>query len=147
MEDISKSLGIEHEIEEDIDVGEIVKFEPNAVQPTNQDLIDDYTFARKTLRDLIERGQESLLSAIKLNAESPGPRNIEVTATLINQISGAAKDLLALSKTAKEITGNDNKKIAVDLDDIVGDNNNSEKTIELTAEDLSEMLKDDNDVN
>lgn len=86
----------------------IVPSEP-VVQPktkeesNTKDVQDDYEFARTTLRNMVEKGEEALDDMMAVAKGSEHPRAFEVTSTLINTISGAAKDLMALQKTMKAI--------------------------------------------
>jgi len=139
---ISESLDIA--IDEDasiIEEVEIVRFQSGTLKPTDQDIADDYNFARQTLRDLVEKGSEALGEAIKLTKESPQPRTIEVTATLINQVASVSKDLLSLSKVAKEI---ESKIPSSGLPD---ENGKVENHLHITADTLTDMLNEENNGN
>jgi hypothetical protein len=69
----------------------------------SKDIQSDYDLARNTLRNLIEKGEEALDDMMAVAKGSEHPRAFEVTSTLVNTIAGAAKDLLSLQKTMKEI--------------------------------------------
>jgi hypothetical protein len=64
---------------------------------------DDFDYARKNLRDLIDRGQEAIDGIMVIAREGEHPRAYEVIGQLINTISSANKDLLELSKKYKDI--------------------------------------------
>jgi hypothetical protein len=130
---IDEALNISNEIKE-VRESSVVKFESGSVRPNEQDIIDDYNFARSTLRDLIEKGGEALNDAISLTKESPQPRTIEVTATLISQIASVSKDLLSLSKTAKEIESK------VNSPGVGTPTEGPQNNLYITTEALSEML-------
>ena len=68
-----------------------------------KDVQSDYDLARNTLRNLIEKGEEALDDMMTVAKGSEHPRAFEVTSTLINTIGGAAKDLMSLQKTMKDI--------------------------------------------
>lgn len=68
-----------------------------------KDVQSDYDLARNTLRNLIEKGEEALDDMMTVAKGSELPRAFEVTSTLINTIGGAAKDLMSLQKTMKDI--------------------------------------------
>lgn len=68
-----------------------------------KDIQSDYDLARHTLRNLIEKGEEALDDMMAVAKGSEHPRAFEVTSTLVNTIAGAAKDLMSLQKTMKEI--------------------------------------------
>jgi len=62
------------------------------------DLLDDYTFSRKILYGLINRGIVALEGASIVARESEHPRAFEVVASIMSNISGMTKDLLDLQK-------------------------------------------------
>lgn len=72
------------------------KMEPSETLPP--DLLDDYTFSRKILYGLINRGIVALEGASIVARESEHPRAFEVVASIMNNISGMTKDLLDLQK-------------------------------------------------
>jgi len=78
--------------------------EKNSKKPTKQDIIDDYNYSRKTLTTVIDAGMEALNGALNSAAESGHPRAYEVASSIMSQLSNAAKDLLALSETAKKLS-------------------------------------------
>lgn len=69
----------------------------------SKDIQSDYDLARSTLRNLIEKGEEALDDMMAVAKGSEHPRAFEVTSTLVNTIASAAKDLMSLQKTMKEI--------------------------------------------
>lgn len=69
----------------------------------NQDIIDDYMEARNTLRNTIERGERALDRLLVVAEGSEHPRAFEVVGGLIRTINDAAKQLLDLQKTIKEL--------------------------------------------
>lgn len=70
-----------------------------------EDLIvqDDFDFARKNIREIIEQGQEALQDLKNVAEESESPRAYEVLAGLAKNLVEANKELLALSKAKKDI--------------------------------------------
>lgn len=96
-EELNKVFGI---------VPEVVEIKTNIKPPieeTGEEIQDDYDLARNTLRNLIEKGEEVLDDMMAVAKGSESPRAFEVTSTLINTIGGAAKDLMSLQKTMKDI--------------------------------------------
>jgi hypothetical protein len=64
---------------------------------------DDYTFARKKLRDILEKGEQALDKMMEIADLSQHPRSYEVVSTLIDSLSDASKSLLDLSEKNKRI--------------------------------------------
>ena len=69
----------------------------------NQDINDDYEFARENLYSVIEKGTQALDSLLELAKVSEHPRAFEVVATLSKTLMDANKDLLSIQKKVKEL--------------------------------------------
>lgn len=78
---------------------------PNAVQPGDTQVDDDFEYARGNLIAIIEKGQEALSGILDVAGMSQNPRSYEVVATLIKATSDANKDLLELQKRKADLTG------------------------------------------
>lgn len=76
----------------------VQRFEDNQV-------VDDFEFARKNLMDAIEQGQSALAEIVSVAGMSQHPRAYEVVATLLKTVADANKDLLELQKRKKDLTG------------------------------------------
>lgn len=97
---LADSLNIDSELE---------VFAPPAVidQPERiSEAIDaDYEFARSTVIDTIQKATEALDQQLALAQQSQLPRAYEVVATLVKAIVDSNKDLLGLSKQARDLKG------------------------------------------
>lgn len=76
----------------------VQRFEDNQV-------VDDFEFARRNLMDAIEQGQSALAEIVSVAGMSQHPRAYEVVATLLKTVADANKDLLELQKRKKDLTG------------------------------------------
>lgn len=76
----------------------IQRFEDNQV-------VDDFEFARTNLINAIEQGQTALADIVTVAGMSQHPRAYEVVATLLKTVADANKDLLELQKRKKDLTG------------------------------------------
>lgn len=75
---------------------------PKEVTPSK--IVDsDYELARINLINVIDKGKEALDDMLGVAQMSQQPRAYEVIATLIKTLSDSNKDLLELSKKAKEL--------------------------------------------
>jgi hypothetical protein len=100
---LSEALGIEHEVL------------PAVVQPVVQEPIvenqvdqeEDYRLARKTFRQLINKGNDAIEGISDLAKESESPRAYEVMATLMKTVADTTKDLYALQKMTKDLKAED----------------------------------------
>ena len=72
--------------------------------PDNQ-VQDDFEFARGHMINAIEKGQEALSDMLQVAGMSQHPRAYEVIATLLKTVADATKDLLELQKRKKDLTG------------------------------------------
>lgn len=66
---------------------------------------DDYEYARKNLRTLIDNGKDAMENLTFLAKEGESPRAYEVIGQLIKTLADTNKDLLDLSKKAREAKG------------------------------------------
>ena len=71
-------------------------------------IVDDYEYARGNMIAVIEKGQEALSGILDVAGMSQHPRSYEVVATLVKAVADANKDLLELSKKRKDIEKVDN---------------------------------------
>lgn len=81
----------------------------NTDKPTEQDVMDDFNFARETITDLIKKGMTVLNGSIAVANESQHPRAFEVTSNIMRQVSDLSKDLLELQQTLKKIEADGDK--------------------------------------
>jgi hypothetical protein len=87
----------------EISSSEIVELTPaTPVESTNQ-IDDDADFARKNIRELIEKGNTAMDNILQVAKESEQPRAYEVAATLIKNLSDLNKDLLDLQKKKRDL--------------------------------------------
>jgi hypothetical protein len=70
-----------------------------------QHIDDDYEYARKNLRTLIDNGKGAMENLTFLAKEGESPRAYEVIGQLIKTLADTNKDLLDLSKKAREAKG------------------------------------------
>lgn len=84
-------------------------------------LEDDFQQARLALKNMISKGQTAVDEIMHIARQSDNPRAFEVVGQLIKTVGDAAKDLLALQKTKKEISGAKNKE---DIPPQIGTQNN-----------------------
>jgi len=99
----------------DEETGIIPEYNPPArrrgtVAPTEQDMIDDFNYARDMLHELVEKGAQAFNEALTVAKETKQPRCFEVTSTLLKQVSDVSKDLLELSHTQLKIARENKEK-------------------------------------
>jgi len=108
---LSDALGIEYEVEKQDIVStekkDIIEYIP---LEEKDDQKEDYELVRSTLRNLIEKGNDSLNDIIQIAKENESARGFEVVANLIKTVGETSKDLYNLQKIKKEIRDPDKKE-------------------------------------
>lgn len=98
---LSDALGIPHEIEEvKVKETEIVPYEAPG-DLTDED--EDYVLVRKTLRNLIEKGNHAIEEIATIARQNESARGFEVVSNLIKTVGETSKDLYALQKQKKDL--------------------------------------------
>jgi DNA-binding ferritin-like protein len=85
---------------------EVEVIEPNI----NKEIEDDYDYARRNLRDLIDSGMGDLDRVMEIARQSESPRAFEVATNLLKTLTDTNKDLLELAKKKKDLTQNKEDK-------------------------------------
>ena len=90
-------------------MGEILSIqseEQEVIAPdnSNKDVEDDYSYARRNLRDLIDSGMGDLDRVMEIARQSESPRAFEVATNLLKTLTDTNKDLLELAKKKKDLT-------------------------------------------
>ena len=80
---------------------------------------DDSEFARKNIRELIEKGNTAIDNLLHVAKESEHPRAYEVAAGLIKNLSDLNKDLLEVQKRKKDLTGESQNAKNINVDKAV----------------------------
>lgn len=76
---------------------------PQSQVDYQKDIEDDYEYARKMYRELLDVGKVSLNDLVNLASESEHPRAFEVLSTSIKNLSDVTDKLMALQKSVKEV--------------------------------------------
>jgi hypothetical protein len=90
-------------------LSEVLDIEPIDIEPAPIVVVDttedDAEFARKNIRNLIEKGNVAMDNLLHVAKESEHPRAYEVAAGMIKNLSDLNKDLLEIQKRKKDLTG------------------------------------------
>ena len=125
---------VNEKLSELFDIDPIDTSEKQEVIPVNVSEDDDFSFARKNLRELIVKGSTAVDEILFVAKESEHPRAFEVASNFLKNLSELNKDLLQLSKTKKEIEGRDARLKGGDI--------NVEKAVFVgSTNELSKLLK------
>jgi hypothetical protein len=101
---ISELFGIDQLPVDQSKLPSVVPEAPVSSTNTDDATVDgDYNYARKNIRELIERGMIDLEDIASIAKQSESPRAYEVMSTILKTVIDANKDLLTLAKSKKEI--------------------------------------------
>lgn len=82
---------------------DIAEFDSTTIDCTPVKENDDFDFARRNMRSIIEKGVDALDKMIDVADMSQHPRSYEVVATLMKSLADTNKDLLELSEKKNRI--------------------------------------------
>lgn len=98
---LSDALGIEYNpVPTEEKKQEVVQYEP---PPALTDEDEDYLLVRRTLRNLIEKGNDAIEEIAHIAKQNESARGFEVVSNLIKTVGETSKDLYALQKTKKDL--------------------------------------------
>ena len=85
--------------------------ESNTAATTITDVESDTEFARKNIRELIQKGKQAMDNLLVVAKESEHPRAYEVASGLIKNLSDLNKDLLDIQKKKRELLPQQNQQV------------------------------------
>lgn len=101
------------------------------------DLDDDYEESRRTLKQLVVKGNQAIDHLLAIASESEHPRAFEVVATLIKNTAEANEKLMGIQKNIRELKNIKKNDSGVNVDKAIFIGSTSE---------LSKLLKNRNNV-
>ncbi len=94
---------VDQKIETVLDMAPAVMPRKEVTVIENTTVDDDYEYARKNLRSLIDNGKDVMENLSFLAKEGESPRTYEVLGQLIKTLAETNKDLLDIAKKKKDI--------------------------------------------
>lgn len=73
-------------------------------ETVSENVTDDYTDSRKSLKNLIERGERAIDKMVQVANESESPRAFEVLGNYLKTMAEMNRSLMELNKDVKDIT-------------------------------------------
>ena len=110
-------------------LSELFEVEPINLQTTKEEVVvvsdtnpveSDAEFARKNIRNLIEKGSFAIDDLLQVAKHSESPRAYEVAANMIKNLSDLNKDLLEVQKRKKDLVVEKTNGVNVDKAVFVG---------------------------
>lgn len=110
-------------------LSELFEVEPINLQTATQEVVvvpdtnpveSDADFARKNIRNLIDKGSHAIDDLLQVAKHSESPRAYEVAANLIKNLSDLNKDLLEIQKRKKDLVVEKQSGVNVDKAVFVG---------------------------
>ena len=137
---ISQSLGVDFK-----SAPKEILVKPTSPEVQQKKMDSDFEYARSNLKELIEKGKDSLDNAISLAQSLDSPRGFEVVSNFAKQLAEMNKDLMDLHQQKKEIekekiTVNNNTTNAIyvgstsDLQDLVNESRSRRKALDTNGE-------------
>ena len=117
MKKINEKLSELFEVEP-IKIEEPTKIESVVVSEINP-VESDSEFARKNIRNLIEKGSFAIDDLLQVAKHSESPRAYEVAANMIKNLSDLNKDLLEVQKRKKDLVADKSGSKDVNIDKAV----------------------------
>ena len=109
MNDFEKKMSEDFDITpvEKMEALPVEKKELVAVNPEtlNDDLSDAYQQTKENLQELIDQGKEAMEEILQVAKAGQHPRAFEVYGTLLKNVVDANKELLAVQKQMRDMTG------------------------------------------
>jgi len=140
FDSISQSLGVNFK-----PAPKEIMVKPTSPEVQQKKMDSDFEYARENLKELIEKGKDSLDNAISLAQSLDSPRGFEVVSNFAKQLAEMNKDLMGLHQQKKEIekekiTVNNNTTNAIyvgstsDLQDLVNESRSRRKALDTNGE-------------
>ena len=140
FDSISQSLGVDFK-----SAPKEILVKPASPEVQQKKMDSDFEYARSNLKELIEKGKDSLDNAISLAQSLDSPRGFEVVSNFAKQLAEMNKDLMGLHQQKKEIekekiTVNNNTTNAIyvgstsDLQDLVNESRSRRKALDTNGE-------------
>lgn len=108
FEELNNTFNIQSEpVSVEIQKVEEVSSEIQKVDQSLLDLDKDYTYARSTMTNIIDKGREALDNILELAQETDSARAYEVVGQLVDKLTTSTEKLLDLHKKMKEIKDGD----------------------------------------
>ena len=100
---------IDQKLDNLLDINSDIKQETRLVKLPDRDknIESDYRYARETLYNLVERGQDAIDGILELSKETEHPRAYEVAGQLIKTVSETAEKLIDIQKKLKALEKED----------------------------------------
>jgi hypothetical protein len=102
MSEVFDIIPSEKVIAEPVEKKELVPVNPETL---NDDLSDAYQQTKENLQELIDQGKEAMEEILQVAKAGQHPRAFEVYGTLLKNVVDANKELLAVQKQMRDITG------------------------------------------
>jgi flagellar biosynthesis chaperone FliJ len=112
-EKLNDALGLFPTIPAPTDIIDVTPKQSQEVSVQDSNVDQDYEYARQNLRSLIDNGKLAMENIVYLAKEGESPRAYEVVGQLIKTLADTNKDLIELSKKAREAKGQDKKDTQV----------------------------------
>jgi hypothetical protein len=113
MAEVFDIVPTEKVVAEPVEKKDLVPVNPETL---NDDLGDAYQQSKENLQELIDQGKEAMEEILQIAKVGQHPRAFEVYGTLLKNVVDANKELLAIQKQMREMSGVKNKEQSTNID-------------------------------
>jgi hypothetical protein len=113
MSEVFDIIPSEKVVAEPVEKKDLVPVNPETL---NDDLGDAYQQSKENLQELIDQGKEAMEEILQIAKVGQHPRAFEVYGTLLKNVVDANKELLAIQKQMREMSGVKNKEQNTNID-------------------------------
>ena len=103
MKDLDKFLNIAPDDVVDVNLPTAVSQTPQQIEIAENQILDDLTFSRDNLYDIINKGQEAFDEVFRIASQSQDTKDYTALSAMINTLVNANKSLIELQKRKKEL--------------------------------------------
>ena len=87
----------------DVSTGEIITVDNEVIPPQDEKIEYDYEQTRNNLYNLLNQGQDALISALSVAKQSEHPRAFEVVGNLMTQLADVNEKLMKLHEKKQKL--------------------------------------------
>jgi hypothetical protein len=113
MAEVFDIVPTEKVVAEPVEKKDLVPVNPETL---NDDLGDAYQQSKENLQELIDQGKEAMEEILQIAKVGQHPRAFEVYGTLLKNVVDANKELLAIQKQMRDMSGVKNKEQSTNID-------------------------------
>jgi hypothetical protein len=113
---MSEIFDVPAKVAEKPNVPVVIENSATEVSSLDKDLDKDYEESRKTLKELVKKGNDAIDHLLAIATDTEHPRAFEVVATLIKNTAEANEKLMVMQKSVRDMKNIKQKDSGVNVD-------------------------------